>query len=271
MVVSALGIIWLGAHGSLRRPPSAAQAKLKKGEKRREEEKFVEGLVASDVIRVPIMLAAVLIGLYYLIQWLQDPAILNKVLRGYMTIMSVTGMGALAGDILDNLTSLVFPTVWVDGSGQLYHIDPHRRCQYVVDKETGEETVIKSKETPLPGRLSNLVSSETARGHLWELRHLLTEDWTIRLAFSSKLTVNIEARFNDLFRFVLAGVVAVAYHLTGWNAFSNVLSMAMCYLSFMVFSPTSFTIGTMVLASLFVYDIVMVFYTFVFPNPILLL
>jgi minor histocompatibility antigen H13 len=271
MVVSALGIIWLGAHGSLRRPPSAAQAKLKKGEKRREEEKCVEGLVASDVIRVPIMLAAVLIGLYYLIQWLQDPAILNKVLRGYMTIMSVTGMGALAGDILDNLTSLVFPTVWVDGSGQLYHIDPHRRCQYVVDKETGEETVIKSKETPLPGRLSNLVSSETARGHLWELRHLLTEDWTIRLAFSSKLAVNIEARFNDLFRFVLAGVVAVAYHLTGWNALSNVLSMAMCYLSFMVFSPTSFTIGTMVLASLFVYDIVMVFYTFVFPGPISLL
>ncbi|AEO54615.1 hypothetical protein MYCTH_2297356 [Thermothelomyces thermophilus ATCC 42464] len=261
VVLSALGVIWVGAHGSLRRPPSAAPPKVKKGEKKREEEKFIEGLVASDAIRFPLLLAAVLMGLYYLIQWLQDPSILNKILRGYMSIMSITGLGALAGDALDVLTSLVFPTMWADGKGQVYHIDSHRRCQYVVDKETAEETVINSKDTPLPGRLSDLTLSPALKRFLWELRHLLTRDWTARLAVYGKTLAKVDFHVNDLLRFAIAGLVAAAYHWTGWDALSNLLSMAMCYFSFLMFSPTSFTIGTMVLASLFIYDVVMVFYT----------
>ncbi|KAL2145540.1 hypothetical protein VTI28DRAFT_6932 [Corynascus sepedonium] len=261
VVASALVVIWLGAHGSLRRPPSAAPPKLKKGEKKREEEKFVEGLVASDAIRFPLMLAAVLMGLYYLIQWLQDPAILNQILRGYMSIMSVAGLSALAGDALDNFTSLIFPTMWADGKGQVHHIDPHRRCQYVVDEKTSEETVINGKDTPLPGRLSSLALSPSTRHFLWELRHLFTQEWTVRLAVRGKTLVKGELHVNDLLRFVIAGAVSVAYHLTRWDALSNLLSLAMCYFSFLMFSPTSFTIGSMVLASLFIYDVVMVFYT----------
>jgi minor histocompatibility antigen H13 len=267
VVASALSIIWLGAHGTLRRPPSAAPPKLKKGEKKREEEKWVEGFVASDAIRFPLMLGAVLMGLYYLIQWLQDPAILNKVLRGYMSVMAIAGLATLAGDILENLMSLVFPTIWADGNGQVYHIDPDRRCQYVVDKKTGEETVIKGKETPLPGRFSNLALSTASRRYLWELRHLLTEEWTVRLAVYGKSLLKFDLRATDVLRFAIAGAFAVAYHLTAWYALSNVLSTAMCYATFMVFSPTSFTIGTMVLASLFVYDVVMVFYTYDPPFP----
>lgn len=266
VVFSALGIIWLGAHGSLRRPPSAAPAKRKKGEKEREEEKFIEGLVASDVIRFPIMLAAVLIGLYYLIHWLQDPAILNTVLRYYMSIMSIAGLSALSGDALDNLTSLVFPTMWADGKGQVHHIDPDRCCQYVIDKATGNQTVLKEKATPLPGRFSSLRLSPLARAFIWELRHLFTKDWTIRLVIYSRLLIKIELGLNDMLRFAFAGAVSAAYHWLGWDALSNLLSLAMCYFSFMMISPTSFTIGTMVLASLFVYDVVMVFYTYA-PSP----
>ncbi|KAL2158324.1 hypothetical protein VTH06DRAFT_4372 [Thermothelomyces fergusii] len=261
VVLSALGVIWVGAHGSLRRPPSAAPPKVKKGERKREEEKFAEGLVASDAIRFPLMLAAVLMGLYYLIQWLQDPSILNKILRGYMSIMSVAGLGALAGDALDILTSLVFPTMWADGRGQVYHIDSRRRCQYVVDEETAEETVVRDKDSPLPGRLSDVRLSPALRWFLWELRYLLTQDWTVRLAVYGKTLVKADFHVNDLLRFAVAGLVAAAYHWTGWDALSNLLSMAMCYFSFLMFSPTSFAIGTMVLASLFVYDVVMVFYT----------
>ncbi|KAK4102885.1 hypothetical protein N658DRAFT_446462 [Parathielavia hyrcaniae] len=260
VVFSALGIIWLGAHGSLRRPPSAAPPKLKKGEKRREDEKFVEGLVASDAIRYPIMLAAVLIGLYYLIQWLQDPTIINRALRGYISIMAIAGVGALAGDSLDNLTSLVFPTMWADSNGLVYYIDPDRRCQYVVNK-SGEETIVKGKETPLPGLLSYLVSSAASRRYLWELRHLITGEWTVRLAVSGKSLVKFDLRATDLLRFTIAGAFTLAYHMTAWSALSNLVSIAMCYVTFMMLSPTSFPIGTMVLASLFVYDVVMVFYT----------
>lgn len=266
IVLSALGIIWLGCHGSLRRPPSAAPAKLKKGERRPKETKFAEGLVASDAIMFPIMLGAVLIGLYYLIQWLQDPAILNKILRGYMSIMSVAGLGTFAGDALDILTSLVFPSMWADATGQVHHIDPDRRCQYTVDRGTSEE--IKGKETPLPGFLSNLPLSQRTNQSLWNLRHLLNQEWTLRLAVKGAPLVDLPLRLNDLLRFTIAGAIATAYHLTQWDAMSNLLSFAMCYMSFSMFSPTSFGIGTMVLAGLFVYDIVMVFYTYVQPSSI---
>jgi minor histocompatibility antigen H13 len=260
VVSTALGIIWLGAHGSLRRPPSAAPPKLKKGQKKREEEKFIEGLVASDVIRFPLMLAAFLMGLYYLIQWLQDPAIVNKILRGYMSIMSVAGLAAFAGDALDNLTSLVFPTMWTTGR-QIHYIDPLRRCQYVIYWPTREERPEEGKETPLPGRFSSLALSPTKRWFLWEVRQLLTEEWAVRLSVCGKALVKVDLRAYDFLRFIVAGVVFAAYHFTGWDALSNLLGLAMCYFSFMSFSPTSFPIGTMVLASLFVYDVVMVFYT----------
>lgn len=262
MIVSPLMIIWLGAHGSIRRPASAAPPKLKKGEKKRKEEKFAEGLVASDVLRFPLMLGTVLIGLYYLIKWLKDPSILSKILRAYMTIMSVTGVGQLAGDALDILTSLVFPTMWADSAGRVYHIDGHRRCQYVLD-EAGNETIVKGKETPLPGRLANLASSEAARLRFWDVRHLLTEEWTMRIAVYGKTLAKQEIRMNDIMRFIIAAAVAVAYHYTGWTTLSNLLSFAMCYFTFTLISPTSFGIGTAVLASLFVYDVVMVFYTYV--------
>lgn len=263
IVVSALGIIWLGAHASLRRPPSAAPAKLKKGEKRRKEAKFAEGLVASDAIMFPILLGIVLIGLYYLIQWLQDPAMLNMLLRGYMSIMSIAGLATVTGDALDILASLVFPSMWADGTGQVYHINPDRRCQCVVNRETGEETVVNSKGTPLPGFLSNLRLSQKSSQFLWDVRHLLNEEWTLRVAVKGVSLLGLRIRLNDLIRFAVAGAIAVAYHLTQWHAMSNLLSFAMCYVSFALFSPTSFGIGTMVLWGLFVYDIVMVFYTFV--------
>lgn len=53
----------------------------------------------------------------------------------------------------------------------------------------------------------------------------------------------------------------MAYFMTGWVWLSNILGAAFCYAAFTMISPTSFLIGTMVLAGLFVYDIVMVFYT----------
>ncbi|KXX79625.1 Intramembrane protease 2 [Madurella mycetomatis] len=261
VIFSALGIIWLGAHGSLRRPPSAAPVKLKKGEKRREEEKFMEGLTLSDAIWFPMLLGVVLIGLYYLIQWLQDPAILNKLLRGYMSFMAIAGLATLAGDGLDILTSLVFPSMWADRDGQVHHIDPDRRCQYIINRQTNEETVIASRNTPFPGLLSNMAISRDSARFWWEVRHLLHERWTVRFAVHGTVLAEFKLRLNDLLRFAVGVGTALAYHLIGTPALSNAVSVAMCYASFMMLTPTSFLIGTMVLAGLFVYDIVMVFYT----------
>ncbi|KAK4189783.1 signal peptide peptidase-domain-containing protein [Podospora australis] len=261
VVLTALGIIWLGAHGSLRRPPSAAPVKTKAGKRQPKEEKFAEGLVASDAIMFPVLAAGVLISLYYLIEWLQDPDLLNKIVRGYISIMAIASVGRLAGDLLHILTSFVFPSTWVDRGGTLYHIDADRHAQFVVDQVTGEERIVEEKDTPLPGRLSIFSRSGPSRGLLWGIRHLLTEEWTVKFAMHGLMFVKFNVRLNDLVGYLLSIPVAIAYHLTGRNALSNVLSTAMCYASFMLLSPTSFGIGTMVLWGLFVYDIVMVFYT----------
>ncbi|KAL2133356.1 hypothetical protein VTI74DRAFT_2485 [Chaetomium olivicolor] len=261
ILCSASTIIWLGAHGSLRRPPSAAPPKLKKGQKKREEEKFVEGLVASDAIRFPLLLGAVLVGLYYLIQWLQDPAILNKILRGYMSVFSIASVNTLAADALEILVSLVFPSMWADRDGRVYCIDPDRQCQYVMDPKTGKEAIIDGMETPLPGILSRLAASTESKRLAWEVRRVLREEYTFRIAVHNTTLVKLNLAVTNILSFVVAALVAVAYHLTNWHPVSNLLSVAMCYAAFSMLSPTSFGIGTTVLWALFVYDIVMVFYT----------
>ncbi|KAL2262437.1 hypothetical protein VTK26DRAFT_1340 [Humicola hyalothermophila] len=265
VLLSSMAIIWLGAHASLRRPPSAAPPKRKKGEKRKTEPKFAEGLVASDAIMFPLLLGTVLVGLYYLIQWLQDPTLLNKLLRGYISIMSIAGLATLAGDALDVAISFLFPDMWVYGLGRIQRFDPDLRCQYYIDRWSGEKVVVKNMASPLPGtvlpKLVNLIFSPRSNDVLWNLRHLLNEEWTLRVAFRGATLLELPLRMVDCARFPVAVAIAAAYHFTGWDVLSNLLSFAMCYASFSMFSPTSFGIGTLVLAGLFVYDIVMVFYT----------
>ncbi|KAJ4298778.1 hypothetical protein N0V88_003811 [Collariella sp. IMI 366227] len=261
IVVSASTIIWLGAHGSLRRPPSAAPPKLKKGQKKRKEEQFVEGLVASDVIMFPLMLGGVLIGLYYLIQWLQDPAILNKIIRSYMSLFSFVSLNALAGHALEILESLVFPSMWADGSGQIFHIDQEHQCQFVVNKETNKEVVVEGMDTPLPGVLSRLATSTKSKHLAWEIRRVLNAEYTFRIVVHGKTLVKLNFAVTNFLSAAFAGFVALAYHFTESLVVSNLLSISMCYTTFNMLSPTSFGIGTMILWALFVYDIVMVFYT----------
>ncbi|KAK4181355.1 signal peptide peptidase-domain-containing protein [Triangularia setosa] len=261
VVLSALSIVWLGAHGSLRRPPSAAPIKTKKGKKQPKEDKFAEGLAASDAIMFPILAGILLVSLYYLIEWLQDPDILNKFMRAYLSIMAVASLGRLAGDSLDVLASLVFPSTWVDSKGTVYHVDSDEHHQYVVDKATGQHKVLQDRKSPLPSALSMLARSKRAGDILWLVRHLLTEEWTVKFAMHGLVFVKFNLKLNDLLGFMISIPFAAAYHYLGWNILSNILSAAMCYATFMLLSPTSFGIGTMVLWGLFVYDIVMVFYT----------
>ena len=258
VILSALAIIWLGAHASLRRPPSAALTKPK-GKKKPKDDQFTEGFAASDAIMLPILAGVVLIGLYYLIEWLQDPDILNKILRYYLSTVSVASLGRLLGDALNILTSCVFPEIWVDRGGNLYRIDPERRCQ-VRAKANGEE-VDPTRKTPLPGLLSSFPLSDRATRVAWEIRHLLTEEWTTRIAVHGLFLVKFNLRLNSLLGFLYAILVSIGYHWTSWPMLSNLLGLAFSYSAFSVMSPTSFAIGSMVLAGLFVYDIIMVFYT----------
>lgn len=269
LVFTAVAIIFIGAHGALRRPPSAAPPpqKTKNGKqaKKPEDDHFTEGLQASDAIMFPLLAGVVLIGLYYLIKWLQDPAILNKILRGYMSVMGVVSTGKLSGDTIQFAMSLVFPDYWIDGQGRIFHIDPRKRRQWLL-KSPGagdsDRELDEKKDTPLPDALSKRLSiSKATKNTLWKIRHLLTEEWSVRLALRGIIKESFDVKLASVIGYLFGLVITTTYLMTNSSLLSNLLGAAFCYAAFMIMSTTSFAIGSMVLAGLFVYDIVMVFYT----------
>jgi len=264
VIFSALSIIWIAAHASLRRPPSAAPSKGPKN-KRSKDPQFAEGFVASDAIMLPVMAGIVLIGLYYLIEYLQDPDILNKILRIYISTVSVASLARLATDSLNIVTSFVFPEMWVNRRGDLFRIDAEHR-RHVLTLADGRCISDPARLSPFPSYLSSVRWSERTLAAAWEMRHLFTEEWTARLAMHGLGSLTFNLRLNTLLGVLVSILISVAYHVTGWHLISNLLGSALTYSSFSLMSPTSFAIGSMVLAGLFIYDIVMVFYTYVITN-----
>ncbi|XXH02281.1 hypothetical protein Hte_008651 [Hypoxylon texense] len=264
IIFAAMACIYIGSHGALRRPPSANPPKRgKKGESRErqeDEEPFVQGLLPSDAILFPVLAGAILVGLYYLIKWLEDPDILNKILKVYFSSMSLASLGKLFADSLHFLTGFVFPTVWTK-AGKVYHVDQSKRGHWYKADNSAEQVYDDKKKSPLPDRLSELGLSDASNKFLWEVRHLLLEQWTVRLSIHGIVHESFKVKFNDILGVVLAVGANVLYYTTESTFLSNVMGYAFSYAGIILMSPTTFGTGTAVLFGLFFYDIYMVFYT----------
>lgn len=268
MVLSAILIIYVGAHASLRRPPSAAPpTKLKrKGGKLvvdDEKEHFAQGFQATDAILFPFIAAAVLIGLYYLIKWLQDPAVLNMILRLYMAMTGILSIGVFFGDILQFGLNIVSPDYWADRSGRVFEIDPVSRTQKLLktpQEDGSEKESDLGKRLPLPGLASGLNVSAAISKAAWGLRYFLKESCVLKIRVPGDGFTG-DIKITSIIGFALGCAVEGLYLYTESSMLSNVIGLSVCYMAFNWMSVTSFTIGTMVLVGLFFYDIVMVFYT----------
>ncbi|KAM6523626.1 hypothetical protein FSOLCH5_004241 [Fusarium solani] len=260
LVFSAIGIIYLGAHAALRRPPSAAPAKKRKPGDKDDDERFSQGLEPSDAIMFPLMAGFVLVGLYYLIQWLQDPNILNKILRWYMSTMSIASLLSLYAHGIELLTSVVFPRYWRGRNGVLMAVDQETRTVKACDP-VGNPTAVTGTTNPFPGPLAWLAFSERARKAGWELRSLLTRHWIVKLFIHGMGKEEGKIKFAHMLALFSALVTALVYTSTTSPFLANMLGYAMCYGSFLLLSPTDFLTSTLVLVGLFFYDIFMVFYT----------
>ncbi|MCJ1459679.1 hypothetical protein MMC28_010058 [Mycoblastus sanguinarius] len=124
LIVSALFPIYTGAHASLSRPSSAAKPPKRKkvteddnddddDDDDDEHEQKMEGMSPSDAIMLPLLAGMTLGGLYYLIKWLEDPAILNKVLNWYFSIFGVVALARLLTDAMGVISSFCFPSMYV--------------------------------------------------------------------------------------------------------------------------------------------------------------
>ncbi|CVK91590.1 hypothetical protein FPRO06_08575 [Fusarium proliferatum] len=262
LVLSAIGIIYLGAHAALRRPPSAQPSKKKKpGSKDDDEESFAQGLEPSDAIVFPLMAGAVLIGLYYLIQWLKDPDILNKILRWYMSTMSVASLVSIYSHGIEVVTSLAFPRYWRGSDGRLREADQKTRSVQVCDDAGNPNAAIPKTKNPFPGPFACLAFSEKIRKSGWELRGLLKRHWAIKLFIHGMGKEEGRIKFAHVVSLVMALATALIYSSTTSPLLSNMLGYAMCYGSLQLISPTDFLTSTLILVGLFFYDIIMVFYT----------
>lgn len=263
LVLSAAGIIYVGAHAALRRPPSAALPRDKKARRKTEEEdKLAQGLEMSDAILFPVMAGIVLMGLYYLIQWLNDPAIISKILRWYMSFVSVASLITLYAHGVDLVSAFVFPKYWRGLDGTLRMADQKKqavaRCDNVGNVNDANPA---SAGNPLPGVFGFLAPTIKLQKAVWGIRGTFKREWLLRFFLHGVGEEKAHIKFATMMALPLAAATAILYFTTTSPFLSNMLGYGMCYCSFLVLSPTDLLIGSLVLWGLFFYDIFMVFYT----------
>lgn len=272
LVTATLGVLYVASHASLRRPASAEPTKKKVSPKSKdaspeyesdeEEPPRMEGLQTSDAILFPVVAAIVLSGLYYLIQYLQDPQIINKVLQWYISLSSVASLVMLYSHGLQLLISAVFPRYWRAGK-TVYRVCQQTRRQRIWEKgrDAKDQKAVATAMGPLPIASSAVRLPEWAEKGLWGLRELLTEKWSIEIKIHGLIHEKTRVRFHHAVALLLSVATIMSYHVWRSSFFTNLIGLAFCYMSGQLLSPNSFKTAFCILGGLFVYDIVMVFYT----------
>lgn len=272
LLVSALFPIYAGAHASLSRPSSAAKPKKRprkrvptdkdqdeSSEDEDEEEHKMEGLSPSDALMMPLLAGCTLAGLYFLLKYLKDPAILNRILNYYFALFGVFSVGRLITDVLDIGHSLVFPRRFaLDGA--LYHVHGKEKVATPVAGNVANNK--KSRTSPLPGIFNRIPLSDGLRELLWADRAMPGNKWTVRVylhrVFAGKALIGP----HGLTGFILA-VLSVAYFNfvdKPWYL-TNLMGFGFSYGALQMMSPTTFATGSLILGALFFYDIYFVFFT----------
>lgn len=270
LLISALFPIYAGAHSSLTRPSSAAKPKkapkvdttdegYESEEDEEEDIQQMEGLSTRDAIIFPIMAGVTLTGLYFLIKWMQDPQLLNKILNAYFSLFGVLSVSRFITDGLDLVHSLCFPRRYISG-GVLYDVNSRTRTA----KPAGPVPVGNNaaRSSPLPGLLSRIPLPAYVKTLLWNIRNIPRQKWTVKFFLRNVASVRGHLGLHGVVGFVLA-VVAVGYFNfvdKPWFL-TNLMGFAFSYGALQLMSPTTFATGTLLLSALFFYDIYMVFFT----------
>ncbi|MCJ1421704.1 hypothetical protein MMC32_008070 [Xylographa parallela] len=278
LIISALFPIYAGSHASLSRPSSAAKPPRRKkrsakeqadhdtddeGGETREQSQRMEGLSPSDAILYPVLTGCMLAGLYFLIKWLKDPAILNKILNWYLSVFGVLSIAKLLSDCMTTAISYVFPSRYCEG-GSIWEIQGKQRCASARDTDVGGNNVLKPRKTPLPGLASRLPLPDYIMKSLWNVRDFLTQPLYIMETYIHGVLerTKIPVGPQGVISFFIAVTAVLYFNLvdkTWW--LTNLLGFSFSYSALQLMSPTTFWTGTLVLTSLFFYDIYFVFFT----------
>lgn len=218
----------------------------------------MEGLSPSDAIMFPLFAGCTLAGLYFLLKWLEDPAILNKFLNAYFALFSTFAVFRIVADALDVSSSFIFPRRYAD-EGVMWHVHEKDRKTTAV---TATGIAIARRKSPLPGSFSRLPLPSSIVSALWTIRALPHQKWTIKLylhkvgALKVRVgTHEVVGAFTGLSSVLWYNFVAKPWFLT------NLMGFGFSYNALQLLSPTTFGTGSLILGALFFYDIYFVFFT----------
>ncbi len=266
LILSAVFPIYISAHASLTRPASAAKPPRKKRAPKgtrneedddtdSEDEQKMEGLGPMDALIFPLLAACSLTGMYYLIKWLEDPTMLNKLLNWYFSIFGTVALARLLTDSAGVVTSFVFPSIY-SSKGDVWEANATERKMQLSSNPS------ITKASPLPGYLGLMPLPSYVYGFLWKLRELPCRKLRFKAYIHNILKVDFKLGPQGLTCFLIAlgsqfyfNFIAKPWWLT------NILGFSFVYATLQILSPTTAVTGSLILAALFIYDIYFVFYT----------
>ncbi|KAM0800073.1 signal peptide peptidase-domain-containing protein [Usnea florida] len=245
LLISALLPIYAGAHASLSRPSSAAKAPSKDGDdghdEQGEQKRRVAGLDPMDALLLPLMSGLVLTSLYFLIKWVDDPAVLSKFLNWYCAVIGVWSVTLMIRDTMSVFTSFVYPQMGdMDGRESKQILPP-------------SGALPQSSAPSLSTRISNAMRN---------LRTLQYKKLDVRIYIHNLVQARFKIGPQDVTSLFLAVVVLTYFNFIAkpwW--LTSLIGFAFAYSSLEIMSPTTSCTGTLLLSALFVYDIYFVFFT----------
>ena len=265
LISSAIFPIFIGTHASLSRPASAAEpTKSQRGvqddndEEDNHEgdaEQKMEGLSPIDALLFPLFTGCTLVGLYFLLKWLEDPALINKILNFYFSIFGIIAVVQLLSDSMGIARSFIFPSAYT-AAGKVWRADQKQRKMFSLESPPAENT------SPIPGCFSRLKLPQGLSESLWSLRNILLAKFRVRVRIYKVFSANFRVSASDFTGLFLAVIILGYYNFFDkpwW--LTNLLGISFAYNAIQYVSLSTFWTGTMILGAFFVYDIYAVFYT----------
>ncbi|KAE8144396.1 signal peptide peptidase-domain-containing protein [Aspergillus avenaceus] len=266
LLLSVLFPIYIGSHASLSRPSSAAEPPKKSHETDGDEsdddedegkgdDRKMEGLAPSDALIFPLTAGLTLGGLYMVMKWMGADK-LNKILGFYFSQMGIFFAMAFLKDCLSVLRSFVFPRKY-SRSGKVWKA---RQSDHVFAAAQGTNSEVRT--SPLPGIFGSIQLPAPVLKALWTFRHLAYQRAKLRVNLHRVLKAECSIGLLDIFSIGLA-LPAVGYFtfVTKPWWLTNFLGFSFCYGTLQFMSPSSFVTGSLILSSLFFYDIYFVYFT----------
>lgn len=271
LITIALLPIVTGSFASLKRPGNAARPQGEDQDLDQDDEPSqVENLTTSDALWFPVSAGLCLGSLYLIIKYLDDPAIINKILTWYFCGMGTFAIAKGFSDSLGVLVTYLFPRRYRSKKdGKLYV------AGYNSYKVKGDESI--KNENPSVFFIPQFMAKS-----IWSLRRTLYARYTLVVG-SAKGPSSFKATFwvGDLAG-LMTGILAVGTYALGGKHWllTNIMGTSFAYGAMQVgaslpgppgpgtnnrsrqlLSPTTFTTASILLGALFFYDIFFVFYT----------